>query len=86
MLLAGRVILNAAPTGVEVAGSMVHGGAYPSTFDARYTSVGTSAIKRWVRPICLQGFKDWMLPEELKDGNPLKIWRLVNDTFTNETI
>ncbi|MDI9868402.1 aldehyde dehydrogenase (NADP(+)) [Flectobacillus roseus] len=84
--LAGRVILNAAPTGVEVAASMVHGGAYPSTFDARYTSVGTSAIKRWVRPICLQGFKDWMLPEELKDGNPLKIWRLVNDTFTNETI
>ncbi|MEA5138291.1 aldehyde dehydrogenase (NADP(+)) [Arcicella rigui] len=84
--LAGRVILNAAPTGVEVAASMVHGGAYPATFDARYTSVGTGAIKRWVRPICLQGFKDWMLPGELKNDNPLKIWRLVNDVFTNSSI
>jgi NADP-dependent aldehyde dehydrogenase len=84
--LAGRVILNAAPTGVEVASSMVHGGAYPATFDARYTSVGTGAIKRWVRPICLQGFKDWMLPDELKNDNPLKIWRLVNSEFTNSSI
>jgi NADP-dependent aldehyde dehydrogenase len=84
--LAGRVILNAAPTGVEVAASMVHGGAYPATFDARYTSVGTGAIKRWVRPICLQGFKDWMLPDELKNDNSLKIWRLVNSEFTNSSI
>ncbi len=79
--LAGRVILNAPPTGVEVAASMVHGGAYPSTFDAKYTSVGTSAIKRWVKPICLQGFRDWMLPDELKNDNPLKIWRIVDNVF-----
>lgn len=84
--LAGRVILNDVPTGVEVCASMVHGGPYPSTTDARYTSVGTTAIKRWVRPVCFQGFKDAMLPDELKNSNPLNIWRIVNNEWTKNTI
>jgi alpha-ketoglutaric semialdehyde dehydrogenase len=84
--LAGRVILNDAPTGVEVNASMVHGGAYPATTDARFTSVGASAIKRFARPVCYQGFTNSMLPAELKDENPLNIWRIVNNEFTKDKV
>jgi alpha-ketoglutaric semialdehyde dehydrogenase len=84
--LAGRVILNEAPTGVEVNASMVHGGAYPATTDARFTSVGASAIKRFARPVCFQGFTNNMLPAELKNENPLNIWRIVNNEFTKDEI
>jgi len=84
--LAGRVILNDVPTGVEVCASMVHGGPYPSTTDGGYTSVGTTAIKRWVRPVCFHNFKDNMLPDELKDSNPLHIWRIVNNEWTKSAI
>ncbi len=84
--LAGRILLNGAPTGVEVCASMVHGGPYPATSDARFTSVGTSAIKRWVRPLCYQNFTQPMLPDELKNENPLGIMRLVNDSYTKGRI
>jgi NADP-dependent aldehyde dehydrogenase len=84
--LAGRIILNNVPTGVEVNASMVHGGPWPATTDGRYTSVGTSAIQRWVRPVCFQNFMDEMLPAELKNANPLGIWRVVNNNFTRERI
>lgn len=84
--LAGRIILNDVPTGVEVCASMVHGGPYPATTDGRYTSVGTTAIKRWTRPVCFQGFKDAMLPDALKNSNPLKIWRIVNNNWTQSSI
>jgi NADP-dependent aldehyde dehydrogenase len=79
--LAGRIILNNAPTGVEVCAAMVHGGPYPATTDSRFTSVGTSAIRRWVRPVCFQNFTDSMLPDALKRSNPLGIWRLVDNEF-----
>ncbi len=75
---AGRLIINDYPTGVEVCHSMVHGGPYPATTDSRSTSVGTGAIKRFVRPVCYQGFPSGLLPDELKEGNPLNIWRLVD--------
>jgi NADP-dependent aldehyde dehydrogenase len=84
--LAGRIILNNVPTGVEVCASMVHGGPYPATSDARFTSVGTTAIKRWVRPVALQNFTDSMLPDALKNGNPLNIMRLVNNAYTREAL
>ncbi|MEP6948117.1 MAG: aldehyde dehydrogenase (NADP(+)) [Ginsengibacter sp.] len=84
--LAGRIILNNAPTGVEVCASMVHGGPYPATTDARFTSVGTTAIKRWVRPVCFQNFTEAMLPDELKNNNPSGILRLVDNTYTREGI
>ncbi|RYU90481.1 aldehyde dehydrogenase (NADP(+)) [Mucilaginibacter terrigena] len=76
--LAGRVILNGPPTGVEVGNAMQHGGPYPSTSDSRFTSVGTGAIRRFVRPVCWQNWENELLPDELKNGNPLGIWRLVN--------
>ena len=84
--LAGRIILNNVPTGVEVNASMVHGGPWPATTDGRFTSVGSSAIKRWVRPVCFQNFMEEMLPAELKSANPLGIWRIVNNTFTREKV
>jgi len=75
---AGRLIINDYPTGVEVCHAMVHGGPYPATTDSRSTSVGTAAIKRFVRPVCYQGFPSTLLPDELKDDNPMNIWRLVD--------
>jgi alpha-ketoglutaric semialdehyde dehydrogenase len=78
----GRLILNGYPTGVEVCHSMVHGGPYPATTAAQSTSVGTNAIKRFARPICFQDYPDFLLPEALKKGNPLTIWRLLNGEFT----
>jgi 2,5-dioxopentanoate dehydrogenase len=73
---AGRLIFNGFPTGVEVGHAMVHGGPYPSTSDPRFTSVGSLAIYRFVRPVCFQGFSQPSLPPELQDANPLGIRRL----------
>jgi NADP-dependent aldehyde dehydrogenase len=80
--LAGRIILNQPPTGVEVCAAMVHGGPFPATSDQRFTSVGTSAIKRWVRPVCFQNFPDHLLPDALKKDNPQGIWRTVDNQLT----
>ena len=74
----GRLVFNGFPTGVEVCDAVVHGGPYPSTSDGRSTSVGSNAIFRFTRLVCYQGFPDSALPEELKDSNPLGIWRMVN--------
>ena len=75
---AGRLIINGYPTGVEVNHAMVHGGPFPATTDSRTTSVGTSSITRFSRPVCYQNFPESLLPGELKDNNPLNIWRLYN--------
>ena len=72
----GRLIFNGVPTGVEVCHSMHHGGPFPATTDSRFTSVGTNAIKRFVRPVCYQNWPENLLPAELKDQNPLGINRL----------
>ena len=74
----GRLLINGFPTGVEVCHSMVHGGPFPATTDSRTTSVGTLAIKRFSRPVCYQNFPQFALPDELKDDNPLDVWRLVD--------
>lgn len=74
----GRILLNGYPTGVEVCDSMVHGGPYPATSDARGTSVGTLAIDRFLRPVCFQNYPDSLLPDALKNANPLGIQRLVD--------
>ncbi|MCF1713689.1 aldehyde dehydrogenase (NADP(+)) [Flavihumibacter sp. RY-1] len=75
---AGRLIINGFPTGVEVCHAMVHGGPFPATTAPSSTSVGTYAIYRFTRPVCYQNFPSFLLPEELKDENPLGIMRLVN--------
>ena len=80
----GRLLFNGFPTGVEVCPSMTHGGPYPATTDSRSTSVGTGAIKRFARPVSYQSFPTEALPLELRDGNPLGIWRLVNGEFVKD--
>lgn len=75
---AGRVLVNGWPTGVEVGHAMVHGGPFPATSDSRTTSVGTLAIRRFLRPVCYQDMPAHLLPEALRDGNPLRIWRRID--------
>jgi 2,5-dioxopentanoate dehydrogenase len=77
----GRLVLNGFPTGVEVTHAMVHGGPYPSTSDGRSTSVGSQAIFRFTRLVCYQGFPDNALPDELKEANPLGIWRMIDGSM-----
>jgi NADP-dependent aldehyde dehydrogenase len=84
--ICGRLILNGVPTGVRVALSMQHGGPFPATTDSRFTSVGADGIKRWVRPLSFQSWADALLPDALKNGNPLKIWRTVNNQLTKDPI
>ncbi|MGX9761357.1 aldehyde dehydrogenase (NADP(+)) [Pseudomonas shahriarae] len=75
---AGRLLVNGWPTGVEVCDAMVHGGPFPATSDSRSTSVGTAAILRFLRPVCYQDFPDSLLPDALKQGNPLRLRRLLD--------
>jgi alpha-ketoglutaric semialdehyde dehydrogenase len=74
----GRVLVNGWPTGVEVGHAMVHGGPYPSTSDSRTTSVGSLAIRRFLRPVCYQDLPASLLPEALRDDNPLGLWRRID--------
>ncbi|MFE9136188.1 aldehyde dehydrogenase (NADP(+)) [Streptomyces sp. NPDC007355] len=72
--LAGRVLVNGWPTGVAVAQAQHHGGPYPATTSTS-TSVGATAIERWLRPVTYQSTPDHLLPPELRDGNPLGLPR-----------
>lgn len=84
--ICGRIILNGVPTGVEVCLSMHHGGPFPSTTDARFTSVGADGIKRFARPLSFQNWSNSLLPEALKNENPLHMWRTVNNQLTQSAI
>jgi 2,5-dioxopentanoate dehydrogenase len=83
---AGRLVFGGFPTGVEVADAMVHGGPFPATTDGRTTSVGAAAIQRFVRPVSYQNFPQHLLPDALKDTNPLHILRQVNGVFTKDAV
>ena len=83
---AGRLILNGFPTGVEVCHAMVHGGPYPASTDSRSSSVGPMAILRFARPVAYQDFPDAALPPELRDANPLGVWRLVDGKLSKEPV
>ena len=80
--IAGRVIFNGYPTGVEVCAAMIHGGPYPATTAPATTSVGALAIQRFVRPVSFQNCPDDLLPMELRPANPRGIWRVVNGVRT----
>jgi NADP-dependent aldehyde dehydrogenase len=75
---AGRVIVNAVPTGVGVSWSQQHGGPWPATTASASTSVGAGAIARWLRPVTYQGAPDRLLPDVLKESNPLGVPRRVD--------
>lgn len=76
--LAGRILFNQVPTGLEVCDATVHGGPFPATSDGRSTSVGGWAIDRWTRLVCWQNAPQAVLPAALRDGNPLGIQRVVD--------
>jgi len=82
----GRLIFNNVPTGVEVCSGMTHGGPFPASSDSKFTSVGLTAVKRWVRPVTFQDWPDQLLPSALQDKNPLNITRTVNDILTKNAI
>jgi alpha-ketoglutaric semialdehyde dehydrogenase len=84
--IAGRILFNGFPTGVEVGYAMHHGGPYPATTDEKFTSVGTAAIYRFAKPVCYQNFPDAMLPPELQNANPRSILRAVNGKLTRDKI
>jgi NADP-dependent aldehyde dehydrogenase len=83
---AGRLIWNGFPTGVEVVYAMQHGGPYPATTAPWTTSVGLTAIKRFMRPIAFQNVPDRLLPPALQNANPLGIWRIVDDHWTQDPV
>ncbi|MGF0539050.1 aldehyde dehydrogenase (NADP(+)) [Agrobacterium sp. ES01] len=63
---AGRILANGFPTGVEVSEAMVHGGPYPASTNFGATSVGTMAIRRFLRPVSYQNLSESLLPSELR--------------------
>ncbi len=77
-LIAGRVLFNGWPTGVEVGHAMVHGGPYPATSAPATTSVGSRAIERFLRPVAYQDVPEGVLPPELQADNPLGAFRRVD--------
>ena len=82
----GRILFNGAPTGVEVCHSMHHGGPFPSTTDSRFTSVGTDAIIRFVRPVCYQNCPEFLLPEILRNENKTGANRLIDGVYSTKSI
>jgi NADP-dependent aldehyde dehydrogenase len=83
--VAGRVLFNGVPTGVSVTWGMHHGGPYPAASDGgMHTSVGMTALRRFLRPVTYQDAPQALLPEALRDGNPLGIWRRVDGALTRD--
>jgi alpha-ketoglutaric semialdehyde dehydrogenase len=75
---AGRVCVNGFPTGIEICHAMHHGSIYPAATDSHHTSIGLGAIARWGRPVSYQDLPDHLLPDALKEANPLGLVRLVD--------
>jgi NADP-dependent aldehyde dehydrogenase len=82
----GRLVWNGWPTGVAVTGAMHHGGPYPATTASLHTSVGDTALRRFLRPVCYQAWPDALLPPALQDANPLGITRLVDGEWTSAPV
>ena len=80
----GRLVWNGYPTGVAVIPAMHHGGPYPSSTSPGHTSVGTTAIRRFLRPVAWQNVPDARLPAALRDGNPLGIQRSIDGRWTRD--
>jgi NADP-dependent aldehyde dehydrogenase len=83
---AGRLVYDGFPTGVAVTHGMHHGGPYPATSSPAHTSVGMTAIRRWLRPVAWQNAPASVLPPELRDDNPLRIWRRVDGELTRANV
>jgi NADP-dependent aldehyde dehydrogenase len=77
----GRIVVNAFAHPQEVTFATVHGGPFPATSDSRFTSVGMTSIERFLRPVAYQGFPDELLPEVLREANPLNLPRSIDGAF-----
>jgi acyl-CoA reductase-like NAD-dependent aldehyde dehydrogenase len=84
--ISGRVLLGGWPTGVAVAPAMQHGGPWPAATSPLHTSVGLTAARRFLRPVCFQDMPDDLLPEPLRDANPCGIVRHVDGVITRAGI
>lgn len=83
--VAGRIVFDGVPTGVAVSWGMTHGGPYPAASDGgRDTSVGLTALRRFLRPVTYQDAPQALLPPALRDGNPMRIWRRVDGALTQD--
>ena len=83
---AGRIVFDGFPTGVAVTHGQHHGGPYPACSNPLHTSVGATAIRRWLRPLAFQNAPAQVLPPELADDNPLRIWRRVDGELTRDPL
>src|SRR5581483_1402380 len=84
--LAGRIVFDGVPTGVAVTTAMHHGGPWPASSAPAHTSVGATAVERFLRPVVFQNAPDASLPPALQDANPLGIVRRVDGERTREPI
>ena len=82
----GRLVWNGWPTGVAVCWAMHHGGPYPATTASEHTSVGMTAIRRFLRPVSYQSVPQQLLPEVLRDRNTLGVPRRVNGRLTSDHV
>ncbi|MDO5500281.1 MAG: aldehyde dehydrogenase (NADP(+)) [Propionibacteriaceae bacterium] len=80
-LIAGRIVVNGWPTGLEVNDAVIHGGPFPATSAPATTSVGTRAIERFLRPVAYQNVPAELLPAALRD-DATGAWRLIDRRFT----
>ncbi|HEX8102292.1 MAG TPA: aldehyde dehydrogenase (NADP(+)) [Solirubrobacteraceae bacterium] len=83
---AGRLVFDGFPTGVAVTAAMHHGGPFPATTAPAHTSVGATAIARFLRPVAFQNAPAAVLPPELRDENPRGIWRRVDGEPTRDAL
>lgn len=83
---AGRILFQGVPTGVAVTEAMQHGGPFPATTDSRFTSVGTDAVYRWLRPVAFQDCPNELLPDALQNENPLGIQRTIDGKLTTDAL
>lgn len=83
---AGRVVWNGWPTGVAVSWAMHHGGPFPATVGSIHTSVGTTAARRFQRPVCFQDTPEEFLPESLRDSNSLGIVRRIDGEVSRSDV
>lgn len=83
---AGRVVWNGMPTGLAVAHATNHTGPYPASTNVGHTSVGSTSARRFQRPVAYQTAPDGLLPDALKNANPLGILRNIDGTLTADPI
>jgi NADP-dependent aldehyde dehydrogenase len=82
----GRILFQGVPTGVAVTQPMQHGGPYPASTDSRFSSVGTDSIYRWLRPVAFQDCPNELLPDALKNENPLGLERKIDGRIISSAL